>query len=168
MDFGQAFGCESPRIIGLSLARDSKSKIEAPRLALTWVFLNTFYMGTLKLFLCFIVGLNTSSAFAADWRSLSCDFGFYGALFATLEFQFRDGGIVSDAARITHYGRVTFESLTPEPLEDGILVHATVSKESEENWLDLLVRTDYSALLTNPHAPAAVQTMAGSCIEIGR
>ena len=97
-------------------------------------------------------------------REIHCDFAIMGSPFASLDFSYGpDDGLLSEYAKITHYGRTTQETLSAEARDPGVLVHAILSKESAENWVRLFIYSDLNGKLVNHRMPAGFQEIQGSC-----
>ena len=105
-----------------------------------------------------VAASNSSASFV-----MSCDYSYYGSPFAQVKAVFLEEGYFQSPAEITHYGKVTTETLTEEVPEGGELYRLTISKESPENWLTLIVYPDQTSKLINPHIPIAKE-MTGQCV----
>lgn len=93
---------------------------------------------------------------------LDCAYSYYGSPFAQIKLTYLEAGHFADFAEITHYGKMTTETLTEEAPEVGESHRFTISKESEENWLTVVIYPDQATKLINPHIPIAKEMM-GTC-----
>lgn len=101
----------------------------------------------------------------ADGYGLSCTYKFYGIEFATVAIQMQDGAL-HERATITHQGRSHTESATLEAPQAGESLRITLSKESPENDVEMIVyaqrQPEGDSKLVNPHVPAG-KIMWGDC-----
>lgn len=102
-------------------------------------------------------------ALASDEVKYKCDFSIYLAPFATLEFsQFSDGEL-SEAVRVTMQGRTHLEGFNREPIVAAEKIHASISRDSSENPIELFVENDLKARMLNPQMPPAYRLISGNC-----
>lgn len=114
----------------------------------------------------FLVPFQAATAANEGLAPIRCAFTISGAPFATLEFGYNEGGDVSSAVKVIHFGNAHSESLTAEARTERQLIHAIISKENPDNSLILEVFHDYKAQLTNPHVPDGFRIMPGSCQQL--
>ncbi len=103
-----------------------------------------------------------ASAEIEESFAMTCDYNYYGSPFVQIK-TYSNAGVFQSPVEITHYGKTTTETLTEETVEVGELYRFTISKESPENWLSMIVYPDHTSKLINSHIPVGKE-MKGNCV----
>lgn len=135
---------------------------------LMWAWTYWYANFFLKSFIV-VSGLLSSSYAMASFKplflnALHCEYSYYNAPFASVQFQFDPQGNFLPTAEIEHYGKKSVESVTEVPPEQGEWRRVILSQESEENWLIVGFINKKSGFLMNPHIEFG-QKMQGICTE---
>lgn len=113
-----------------------------------------------------LVSLLLGSAAANATTVLKCDYDFYSGPFATIELEIGEEGALPSAAKITQYGRVHYESVTPVEVEAGERYHYWLSKENPQNALEVIIyletKDGKNSKMINHHMPYG-KVMTGIC-----
>jgi hypothetical protein len=98
--------------------------------------------------------------------NLKCDYVFYQVPFSTVELEVHPDGTLAPAARITMQGASHLESFTAEAPAAGEKLHGWISKESEQNKIELVIYAERTSQgdskITNHQMPMG-QDVWGSC-----
>ena len=107
-----------------------------------------------------------SSAQAEPNWAIHCDYSYDQMPTSSVELSLLPDGHFGNSARISMQGQIHFESFTEEAAAAGERVHGWLSKESQDNQIEVVVYLQPTAQgqskMTNHHVPFA-QDMWGTC-----